>query len=163
DNILGFAGAYGLAIQGLKLARLQTNLLPKEIRMERLIRSKKPWAVAAAAMLLLGTAALTFGYKIERDAVASPDISSAINQVGKPAIDQLNAVTVKVQNRKNDYNRQEKSVRAVIAGQEERLNWIALNKFINDCLPRPDGTNLDGGKDSGPQRTAYWQKEHGDD
>ena len=56
ENMLSFAVAYGLALQGLKLARLQTNLLPHEIRVERLIRAKKPWAVAAAAALLLGAA-----------------------------------------------------------------------------------------------------------
>ena len=33
--------AYGLALQGLKLARLQTNLLPQEIRIERLIRGQE--------------------------------------------------------------------------------------------------------------------------
>jgi len=32
---------------------LRTNLLPKEIIRNRLIREKKPWAVAAAAVLLL--------------------------------------------------------------------------------------------------------------
>ena len=58
ENILTFPVAYGLALQGLGQARLATNLLPHEIRMDRLIRAKKPYAVAAAAMLLLGTAAL---------------------------------------------------------------------------------------------------------
>ncbi|HKB35349.1 MAG TPA: type IV pilus assembly protein PilM, partial [Gemmataceae bacterium] len=60
ENVLSFAVAYGLALQGLKKARLLTNLLPQEIRMERLIKGKKPWAVAAAAVLLLSVAGLTF-------------------------------------------------------------------------------------------------------
>src|SRR5262249_34013054 len=48
ENILSFGVAYGLALQGIKRARLITNLLPAEIRMERLVRAKKPWAAAAA-------------------------------------------------------------------------------------------------------------------
>src|SRR5712671_2940787 len=32
ENVLSFAVAYGLALQGLKLPKLQTNLLPQEIR-----------------------------------------------------------------------------------------------------------------------------------
>ena len=32
ENLLSFAVAYGLALQGLKLPRLQTNLLPQEIQ-----------------------------------------------------------------------------------------------------------------------------------
>src|SRR5947209_2872358 len=62
ENLLTFPIAYGLALQGLNelgdrkdYGRISTNLLPAEIRMERVIRSKKPWAAAAAAALLLGT------------------------------------------------------------------------------------------------------------
>ena len=40
--MLTFPVAYGLALQGLGVARLATNLLPPEIRIERLIRAKKP-------------------------------------------------------------------------------------------------------------------------
>src|SRR5262249_31281699 len=65
ENVLSFPVAYGLCLQGLKLARLQTNLLPQDIQMERLVRAKKPWAVTAAAAVLLGTAALTFGYYMQ--------------------------------------------------------------------------------------------------
>ncbi len=46
--------AYGLALQGLSRGVLRTNLIPKEIVKDRIIREKKPWAVAAAAMLLMG-------------------------------------------------------------------------------------------------------------
>src|SRR6516225_6112090 len=53
DNILSFAVAYGLAVQGTKHSRLVTNLLPGEIRIERMVRAKKPWAVTAAACLLI--------------------------------------------------------------------------------------------------------------
>src|SRR4051812_43235454 len=38
ENILGFAVAYGLALQGLNVTRVHTNLLPQEIRVERMIR-----------------------------------------------------------------------------------------------------------------------------
>ena len=47
ENIMSFGVAYGLALQGLKQAKLQTNLLPYEVRLERIVRGKKPWAVAA--------------------------------------------------------------------------------------------------------------------
>src|SRR5437762_7853374 len=32
ENVMGFAVAYGLALQGMKVSRLQTNLLPYEVR-----------------------------------------------------------------------------------------------------------------------------------
>ena len=76
NNILGFAVAYGLALQGMKVARLQTNLLPPEIEAARLIRTKKPWALSAAAVLLLATTILTVGYSREYRGVAAPDGSA---------------------------------------------------------------------------------------
>ncbi len=56
ENLLSFGVSYGLALQGLGKGAVHTNPLPKEIVQSRLINRKKPWAVAAAALLLLGCA-----------------------------------------------------------------------------------------------------------
>ena len=56
DNVLSFGVCYGLVLQALGQGGLRTNLLPKEILKDRLIRQKKPWAVAAAGTLLLACA-----------------------------------------------------------------------------------------------------------
>ena len=45
ENLLSFAVCYGLCLQGLKQSQLRTNLIPREILQDRLIRAKKPWAV----------------------------------------------------------------------------------------------------------------------
>src|SRR5438874_12642087 len=71
NNVMSFAMAYGLAVQGLNLARIHTNLLPQEIRTEREIRAKKPWAVATAAALMLGISASLAGYAPQYHAVAA--------------------------------------------------------------------------------------------
>src|SRR5438105_6708512 len=78
ENVLSFAVAYGLALQGLKLPRLQTNLLPHEIQVERMVRAKKPWAAAAAAALLLGMGSLALSYAMEHRAVGADVVLSAI-------------------------------------------------------------------------------------
>ena len=52
ENLMSFAVAYGLAIQGLGLAPVQTNLLPAEITRKRRWDAKRPWFAAAAAVLL---------------------------------------------------------------------------------------------------------------
>ena len=36
----------------------------------------------------------------------------------------------------------EVAVKSIIAGRDERLNWLMLNQFVSECLPRMDGTNL---------------------
>ena len=61
DNLASFGVAYGLGVQGLGRGGLSTNLLPPEIERIRLIRSKKPWALAASALIMLG---LTFRFAV---------------------------------------------------------------------------------------------------
>lgn len=153
DNALSMGVVYGLALQGLGLARLRTNLLPDEIRVERLVRNKKPWAVAAAAMLLVGAGALAFSQRLSHDAVASEIIRDARKNFGKPAIDSAEHKNKLYENKAKDVDHLKKLVRSVVAGQEERLNWLQLNKHINESLPRPDLANL-----TAKQKAAYGEK-----
>lgn len=153
DNALSMGVVYGLALQGLGLARLRTNLLPEEIRVERLVRNKKPWAVAAAAMLLVGAGALAFGERLSHDAVASEIIRDARKNFGKPAIDSAEHGNKQYQAKAEEVDQLKKLVRSVVAGQEERVNWLMLNKHINECLPRPDLGNL-----TDKQKAAYGAK-----
>ena len=61
ENLPSFAVSYGLALQGLSRSQLRTNLLPPEVEQVRLLRRKKPWALAASALLMLGFSALFLG------------------------------------------------------------------------------------------------------
>ncbi len=154
ENVLSFAVAYGLAIQGLKVARLHTNLLPPEIRVERLVRAKKPWAAAAAAALLLGTAGLAWSYALEYRSVdiERAPLKPAIAEADS-AIQQVNGEKTKFDNQKKEADKEEQAVRSIIAGQDEKVDWLALNKFIASAIPRPDGRNLPA-----PRATdLYWK------
>lgn len=142
DNVLSMAVVYGLALQGLKLGRIQTNLLPQEIRVQRMVRSKKPYAVTAAACLLLGTAIMTFGFRMENDAWGSQQIKDATKQAGDPALAKVAEEKKKCDDKQREVDNLEREVRSVIAGQDERVNWLKLNKYVNECLPRMDGANL---------------------
>src|ERR1019366_1043063 len=90
ENIMSFGVAYGLALQGLKQARLQTNLLPYEVRLERVIRGKKPWGGAAAACLIFGMCMLAFAQGMENRAIdndaakrGAKDAKAVMDQAGK--------------------------------------------------------------------------------
>ncbi len=65
NNLLSYAPCYGLCIQGLKKSHIGTNLLPQEIVVERIIRAKKPWVLAAVGALALG---LLLGYFFKTNA-----------------------------------------------------------------------------------------------
>jgi len=70
ENVLSFAVGCGLAIQGLELADVNTNLLPEEIAHRRLWAKKKPWFVAAAAAIVLGLAMFPYRAHGNREMLA---------------------------------------------------------------------------------------------
>jgi type IV pilus assembly protein PilM len=137
DNVLAFATCYGLALQGLRETKIHTNLVPRELVKDRMIRDKKPWVVAAAAALLLGLTLNTFGHwsawrtaslstdyfggpKSEADAVAAQASQYASEyDTAKAQIEQTAAIGDRV-------------VRSI----EGRAKWLNLLKAINAAIPR---------------------------
>ncbi|HWL93821.1 MAG TPA: type IV pilus assembly protein PilM [Phycisphaerae bacterium] len=61
ENFLSLGVCYGLALQGLELAAVTSNLLPMEIRKTLLWQKKQPWFVASAACLALAAGSIWIG------------------------------------------------------------------------------------------------------
>src|SRR5439155_4524356 len=143
ENVLSFTVPYGLALQGLGLAKLKTNLMPQEIQRERMIRAKKPWAVAAAAALFLGAGLLATGYAINYNAVTAKTIQ-AEDAKAKSMLDKANGMNVAAKTKENEVKMMQDQVKAVIAGKDEQKDWLLINQYINRCLPNPEpnGGNL---------------------
>jgi type IV pilus assembly protein PilM len=55
DNLLSCVSAYGLALQAMGDAPINSSLLPQKIRRERMWRDKTKWFGAAAALFIVGT------------------------------------------------------------------------------------------------------------
>ncbi len=137
ENILTFGVAYGLALQGLRRARLLTNLLPNEIRVERLIKAKKPFAVAAAAALLFGSLGLALSYGLEKRTWGDKRVGNAVaraNEAKKKADSAKSTFEAAKKKAKDEAD----AVRTIVAGQFERDNWPELFKFISAAIPQPD-------------------------
>jgi type IV pilus assembly protein PilM len=140
ENVLSYAVAYGLAVQGLGLSKLRTNLLPQEIRRERLIRAKKPWAVAAACAFFLGAAMLAGGYAINYTAVSAKSITEATKRADDE-VKKVSGINKEAEDKVNDVKNLTNDVKSVIAGKDEQLNWIRINEHINIALPNPESAN----------------------
>lgn len=166
ENLFSFPVAYGLALQGLGIARIATNLLPPEISLERKIRAKKPYAVAAAAALLLGTTVLAYGYSVPLAQVSDPQIETALKK-GKDAVASAKKLDSDVDAKKKEVDATQVEVESIIAGQAERMNWIALNRFVNESVPIPGPTNQQAQPIAGyhnmlsDQLRTYWQTPKG--
>ncbi len=135
ENLLSFGVCYGLALQGLRQATLRTNLIPPEIIKDRLIRAKKPWAVAGVAALLLGCTAGFFGawraYDSSRD---TPEM--------KRALEEANRAIQTVETHKKDYD----DAKAQFATVRETANrlanindrralWPEILNAVSQCVP----------------------------
>jgi type IV pilus assembly protein PilM len=55
DNMLSCVSAYGLALQAMGDAAINSSLLPQKIRRERMWRDKTKWFATAAALVVAGT------------------------------------------------------------------------------------------------------------
>lgn len=141
DHIAAFGPVYGLCLQGLGLGPISTNLVPKEVLTERLIRSKKPWAVAAAAALLMGLAGNLL-FAGNRWAYVHPDkwqsAMSAAESTKKTS--DLEISTDATQ--KNQVALLETIGAEVSGSSDRRILWMEVLTAISNALQRPQGFDV---------------------
>ncbi|HVW01154.1 MAG TPA: type IV pilus assembly protein PilM [Planctomycetaceae bacterium] len=142
ENIMTFAVPYGLALQALKLTRIRTSLLPPEIATARMIRRKKPWAVATAAALLTGLGLSAIG-------AAHVQATTGKDRWGKQEESVSNVVSEagRLKTEYGDVTKKNEELRKkgefLIAPSEGKPHWMEVYKAINECLPRDEGDSLD--------------------
>jgi type IV pilus assembly protein PilM len=137
ENQLTFGVAYGLCVQSLDSAQLRTNLLPEEIVTTRLVKAKKPWAVAAVALLLVGLTINYFGHysSLMSADVTDPQMSQALASAKSTASeakkfaddhtalrDQFDSITKIGDNLQSNV--------------DGRLLWLELLKAVDAALPK---------------------------
>ena len=134
DNVLSFAVPYGLALQLVGQTAMKTSLLPPEITRERIIRRKKPWAVATAATLLLGTAIATMGNAFPNMTVNTEAFKKAETEAtafgGRVTTLKTNYEAAETEN-KAEYAKLDASVK-----NRRGVPWLEIYNAVNDCLPR---------------------------
>jgi len=142
DNVLTFAVPLGLALQSLGVTRVHTTLLPGEIKTARLIRQKKPWAVIAASILLVGLAVDVF----PRGCVDRSVRDLAVVAASKASDKAYSEIT----NTQGSYDTLvgefdgEQLRQQTLRGGSERAELIPeVFRAINECLPREVGNQKD--------------------
>lgn len=136
DHIAAFGPVYGLCLQGLGLGPISTNLVPKEVLTERLIRSKKPWAVAAAATLLIGLAGNLL-FAGNRWAYVHPDkwqsAMAAAETTKKTSDTEISTDATQ----KNQVALLETIGSEVSGSSDRRILWMEVLTAISNALQRP--------------------------
>lgn len=54
ENAAAFGVVYGMCLQLLARGPMRTNLLPRQLVIDRVVRMKKPWTVGALSLLMVG-------------------------------------------------------------------------------------------------------------
>jgi type IV pilus assembly protein PilM len=134
ENLLSFPVAYGLALQGLSKGAVHTNLLPREIIYDRLVKRKKPWVLTAVAMILLGCcisfAAFSLGMSTvdeSRWKAAESEASQITSTAERYKTETDQAVT--------DFRSIDKIGQNLVGNVEGRIRWLELAKAVDSCLP----------------------------
>jgi len=139
ENLLSCAVCYGLVLQGMGKSKLSTNLLPPEIVTDRLIRDKKPWAVAMVAAVLLGITINFFGHWRAWSSVHLDRY--------KQEMSRADTATGRAGNEKSAYEAEKQKFvdinaigEALVGNVDGRLLWMEMLTALNQCLPTdPEG------------------------
>lgn len=141
DHISAFGPVYGLCLQALGRGPISTNLVPKEVLKERLIRSKKPWVVAASAALLMGFAgnllfagnrwAQVHPEKWETAMAAAASTKSTSDAEISEDLTQKSKVELL------------KTIGSEVSGSSDRrLLWMEIMTALANALQRPEGFDV---------------------
>ncbi|QDT37269.1 type IV pilus assembly protein PilM [Stratiformator vulcanicus] len=142
DNVLSFVVPYGLALQAMDQTTIRTTLLPPEIALAREIRRKKPWGVAAAAVLLLafGVSAIGFGNVMQSVSEARWKSTETNVSQHNSTVDSLKQT---YQGKETEYADIVDRGNRLLGNIERRDYWLEVYRAVNACLPRDTGDRLD--------------------
>ncbi|MCC7476438.1 MAG: type IV pilus assembly protein PilM [Pirellulales bacterium] len=137
ENQPTFGVAYGLCVQALGNSQLRTNLLPEEIVTTRLVKAKKPWAVGAAALLLLGLTINYFGHysALMTADVAAPAMARELS-AAKNAVSEAKRFEGELSELKTKFDAINEVGNSLQSNVEGRLLWLELLKALDASLPK---------------------------
>jgi type IV pilus assembly protein PilM len=159
DNVSAFAVPYGLAIQGLSKAAIDTNLVPQEIIWDRTINRKKPWVIATAA--LLGMACLinfvVLWWSWSQVQIESDSKWQAATQKAKAVVRKAEALQSQYDESLKEYRSQKDALEKKISIFGRRNDYLNLCQAIYQCLPDENNRTV-----IQPENTAQKRLRRGD-
>ena len=143
DNLLSFAPAYGLCLQGLKQGHVNTNLLPQEIVNERIVRAKKPWILASVGAIMLGCMLGLF-FKGQAWWQVNPEFELA-NVSWEQAIKRVATESGKSSTFVEEDNELKAKLdkmtvigNELVSASEDKTTWIEILSALFQALPKDD-------------------------
>ena len=158
NNLLSFAPCYGLCLQGLKKSKIDTNLLPNDIVVERIIRAKKPWVLAAVSAVALG---LVLGYffnanawwRVNDDYADANNVKwvTALKKVSNK-VEESKGFTTDDMNMKLKLDKFNKIATELASATEKKATWIEFYAALSQAFP--EDPRVKAQKDAGIDRIS---------
>ncbi|MFM8284140.1 MAG: type IV pilus assembly protein PilM [Planctomycetaceae bacterium] len=137
EHRLAFGTAYGLALQGAGRGVINTNLLPGEIVRERLIASKKPWAVAAMVGVLAASA-LSFIGNYTAWTTWSPNLYDAAFKAADGVKSESQAAQTSFADMQKKQEEAVTRQQDLVKLEDRRFQVIDMMRSIESLLPRDE-------------------------
>lgn len=136
EHILAMAGATGLALQGLDLAPIDTNLLPMEIARQMLWRQKQLWFAGAAALIVAGVGISAFVPYQETAAFANIEQSSEARE-HQELLNKYADYAVKYDALSStQYDANHRQIETLLNQSGDRKVWPAILQDLAGALPQ---------------------------
>jgi len=159
EHVMSLGVAYGLAVQGLGLASINSSLLPVEVVRSLVWRRKKPWFAAAAAVLALAAGAMWYSQvryasalaasRGQAERIGSVPVQQAVEIVqrgvtGRPPRESAKMILAAAQALRSEYQSKVSQaaggadqVQRILELFKDRGLWLELLYDIHSTLPKP--------------------------
>jgi len=134
ENVLSFAVAYGLALQGLGLTKIRTNLLPAEISRQRRWAKKRPWFAAAAVVLSAALGGMAWRSYADRNALDPQRESARPFHQAASILKQYQALKQQLPAKQARPKAEEQRIQQYQAMLAYRNCWPTLHYMVNEAI-----------------------------
>ncbi len=135
ENVLSFAVAYGLGLQGLNQSPIQSNLLPLAIQKQVHWRKEKWWFIAAAVVMLLSVGGAILSARGVKSTTAADNTGEEFKQSSRVLADHR-----KIQDAKSKLEGQGadevKEIENIIAVTGYRTVVLQIQHLVHKSFPR---------------------------
>ncbi|MCA9243964.1 MAG: type IV pilus assembly protein PilM [Phycisphaerales bacterium] len=134
ENIMSFAAAYGLALQGLGVTKIESNLLPPELARVAAWRKKQPIFAAAAAALLVGAFIPQARSTMDKNALET-EASKSAGAEAKRIISTAAEFSKEFNQVATDTTAKEENIKKIFELQDKRGLIPRIMTMVTESLP----------------------------
>lgn len=134
ENMLTFAAAYGLAVQGLGLAKIRASLLPTELARVAAWKKKRPYFIATAASLALAASVPLAANVVDQGKLESQTAAESV-QKAESIIRQVNSWASEYQTNKQNTGQRDEEIKTLLNLRKDKLVMPRVVSLVYDALP----------------------------